>query len=418
MKTLKHLHVAYAGVHTTRHGSKSYISARQLQEVADSYDRSRHRCNLSVDDVQTAIALGAPAVLGHFDSRTLKKSLAMPAFGTVRTVYTLNDGNDLYLTVDLVDSMADWIQLGLYNRCSVGLYAPDEAGNPTPGLWHLKHIGFLGASPSAMKELDGFNIEYGESQTIMQIDADTKQKLMTLLEDGPQGYKGDIEDVMTVTPDAPLWNEDKSRFEGFFMGDGEKYTFSITEGKDGEFTRAYQVTNKGDAEYGEFQLGGMPEYDDEDENNVWKMRAMQAEATLNSFLRQGALDMLSAKLEPLFSHPTIAALGCSCSDVANHMLGSGSATEYSEVEISPTYQVLVAAAQLLKDAVVPEAVEFGEYSAFDDELDAPVETRVGPAGMKQSDSGTDLHNRALAYMKANGMAQSQGNYIKAVSAIA
>jgi hypothetical protein len=49
--------------------------------------------------------------------------------------------------------MADLVREGRYRAVSVSLWMPDAPGNPTPGVWALKHLGYLGAVPPAVKGL-------------------------------------------------------------------------------------------------------------------------------------------------------------------------------------------------------------------------------------------------------------------------
>ena len=190
---------------------------------------------MAVDDLTTAISLGAPAVLGHLDPSLVHAKGAIPAFGRVLKATAL--GSDLYLDLELTDQMADWISQGLYDHVSVSWYDRLDPRNPTPGKLHLRHVGWLGAQPSAMKDLalpkvadieyseqNGSDtpslsvaIEFTESFTEIFTDpleilmktkefaegdaaasieevstADPVQMLVNILQDGSKGYKGEI----------------------------------------------------------------------------------------------------------------------------------------------------------------------------------------------------------------------------------
>lgn len=163
MPTLRRLHVATTGLKQPMAGKPQMLTHQDIAELAQSYDPALHSCKVAVDDVQTAIQLGAPACLGHIDPALVQAKGAMPAFGRVVGAEAAASG--LYLDVELTDKMADWIAEGLYDHVSVSWYDANDSRNPTPGRKHLRHLGWLGAEPSAMKDLalpDYADIEYSE----------------------------------------------------------------------------------------------------------------------------------------------------------------------------------------------------------------------------------------------------------------
>lgn len=46
------------------------------------------------------------------------------------------------------------VRAGSYGTVSAKFYRPTDANNPVPGVWYLRHIGFLGAHPPGVKGLD------------------------------------------------------------------------------------------------------------------------------------------------------------------------------------------------------------------------------------------------------------------------
>jgi len=45
------------------------------------------------------------------------------------------------------------VDAGRYKFRSASFYEPNDPSNPTPGSWHLKHVGWLGAQPPSVKGL-------------------------------------------------------------------------------------------------------------------------------------------------------------------------------------------------------------------------------------------------------------------------
>ena len=78
----------------------------------------------------------------------------MPAYGAVgRLVY--RDGG-LYAEPSWVSpDLVELVRAGRYRKVSASFLPPGAAGNPAPGAFYLKHVGFLGAVPPAVKGMQG-----------------------------------------------------------------------------------------------------------------------------------------------------------------------------------------------------------------------------------------------------------------------
>lgn len=122
------VHALVAGTHYGQSGTVS-ITPEHIQQIAESYSPELHE---------------APAVLGH-------PATDDPAYGWVSAAAAKPDG--LWLNVDLLPEFADTVRNRQYKKVSVSLYNPNHPANPTPGRYHLKHLGFLGAQPPAVKGL-------------------------------------------------------------------------------------------------------------------------------------------------------------------------------------------------------------------------------------------------------------------------
>jgi hypothetical protein len=106
---------------------------------------------ISDDDVAQAAATYDPAlsespmVVGH-------PKLDAPAYGWAKSLTAKN--GVLYAEPHQVDpAFADMVNAGRYKKRSASFYLPDTPGNPTPGKFYLRHIGFLGAAAPAVKGL-------------------------------------------------------------------------------------------------------------------------------------------------------------------------------------------------------------------------------------------------------------------------
>jgi hypothetical protein len=108
------------GTHTDSKGQTREWTEKDLQEIASLYDPANHE---------------APIVIGHPD-------IDSPAYGWVESL-KVEGGKLLAKVKDVADEFKDWVSKGLYKKVSIALY-PDLG---------LRHIGFLGATPPAVKGL-------------------------------------------------------------------------------------------------------------------------------------------------------------------------------------------------------------------------------------------------------------------------
>ncbi|MFM2042113.1 MAG: hypothetical protein RLY86_689 [Pseudomonadota bacterium] len=126
----KTIEIFAAGSHTAIDGKTYDFSEADLATAAAAYDPAVHE---------------APIVVGH-------PKTDLPAYGWVAGLRA--DGGRLLADVDQVDpSFAELVAQGRFKKVSASFYLPGAAGNPTPGKLHLRHVGFLGAQPPAVKGL-------------------------------------------------------------------------------------------------------------------------------------------------------------------------------------------------------------------------------------------------------------------------
>jgi hypothetical protein len=108
-----------AGTHTDSAGQKKEWTIEDLARIAGAYDPAGHE---------------APVVIGHPETNS-------PAFGWAKKLFI--EGDTLWADAEIVPELDDLIERGLYKKRSVSLY---EDGT-------LRHIGFLGGNPPAVKGL-------------------------------------------------------------------------------------------------------------------------------------------------------------------------------------------------------------------------------------------------------------------------
>ncbi len=123
------LEIFKPGKHTAMSGAVIEFTEADLKATAEAYDPKLHE---------------APLVVGHPSNDT-------PAYGWVRS---LAYQETLQAEPDQVDpAFAELVKAGRFKKISASFYAPDAKANPKPGVFYLRHVGFLGAQPPAVKGL-------------------------------------------------------------------------------------------------------------------------------------------------------------------------------------------------------------------------------------------------------------------------
>ncbi|OYY06705.1 MAG: hypothetical protein B7Y70_16100 [Rhizobiales bacterium 35-68-8] len=134
---MKPFQIFRAGRHTPMSGPPITFGESELEAAAAAYDPALHE---------------APIVIGHPKSNG-------PAFGWVEAL-KVEDGHLLAVPRQVDPDFCELVERGAYKKVSAAFYRPDSAGNPTPGSYYLRHVGFLGALPPAVKGLRP--VEFGE----------------------------------------------------------------------------------------------------------------------------------------------------------------------------------------------------------------------------------------------------------------
>lgn len=118
-----------AGWHTDSNGNKKLWTTDDLDRMVTLFNPSFHE---------------PPVVIGHPSDNA-------PAFGWVEAIKRV--GNDLLLKYrDVAPEFSDWVGRKLYKKKSIAVY-PDGS---------LRHVGYLGAMPPAVKGLPDFAFKDGD----------------------------------------------------------------------------------------------------------------------------------------------------------------------------------------------------------------------------------------------------------------
>ncbi|AJO78754.1 hypothetical protein [Pseudomonas sp. MRSN 12121] len=135
-----------AGKHVDSQGRKVEFTETDLAASISGYDPALHR---------------APLVIGHPKDNG-------PAYGWVRSISRNTKGEATAVPEQVHNDFAEGVAAGTWYPRSASWYAPDDPRNPKPGIYYLRHIGFLGAQPPAIKGLS--DIEFDDGDGVVEIE--------------------------------------------------------------------------------------------------------------------------------------------------------------------------------------------------------------------------------------------------------
>lgn len=115
------------------------FSEADLRATVTAYDPAKHE---------------APLVVGH-------PSHDLPAYGWVKSL-AFSDGALDAIPAQVNPDFAEMVAAGAFKKISATFYGPDSPSNPVPGVFYLRHVGFLGAQPPAVKGLRSPSFADGE----------------------------------------------------------------------------------------------------------------------------------------------------------------------------------------------------------------------------------------------------------------
>lgn len=123
------------GAHVDDAGVPRRYTAADIDAMAAAYDPALH---------------DAPLVVGHPSSDE-------PRYGHVAELRAIDNAAGQRTLVmsgaDVHPAFAEAVMDRRFPKRSTAFYAPADPRNPRPGAWYVRHVGFLGAQPPAVKGL-------------------------------------------------------------------------------------------------------------------------------------------------------------------------------------------------------------------------------------------------------------------------
>jgi hypothetical protein len=145
---MQRIHIFRTGTHTSSSGTTLSFSESDVAAMVAAYDPSLHE---------------APIVVGHPKDNA-------PAFGWIKAL-AADDGAVFAEPNQVNPDFAEQVKAGAYKKVSASFYSPDAPSNPKPGAYYLRHVGFLGAQPPAIKGLEGIQFS-GSDEGVIEFAAE------------------------------------------------------------------------------------------------------------------------------------------------------------------------------------------------------------------------------------------------------
>lgn len=142
---MKHIEIFKPGKHTAVSGAVIEFTEAEMKAAAAAYDPAKHE---------------APLVVGH-------PTLDGPAYGWVQGLsYSETDSRLLADPNQVEVAFAEMVNAGRFKKVSASWYTPTAPNNPVPGVYYLRHVGFLGATPPSVKGLKSASFAEAEEGVV------------------------------------------------------------------------------------------------------------------------------------------------------------------------------------------------------------------------------------------------------------
>ncbi|MCC6195710.1 MAG: peptidase [Burkholderiales bacterium] len=367
------LHIFRPGRHTDMHGRTIEFTEDDVEATARAYDPAKYE---------------APLVVGHPDTNA-------PAYGWVRA---LTFADTLQAEPDQVDpAFAELVNAGRYKKISASFYLPEAPGNPVPGVYYLRHVGFLGAVAPAVKGLKAASfradeagvVEFGDAYAMSLIASMFRRMRDAWIEKyGREEADKVIEDwqVQSIEDAARAERDDDAVEAPAYAAPPTDERDRMSADNERRLTDELAAANRTIEE----QAAALAAQQRE-------ARRVEFTGFADNLVREGRLlpTALAGALAFAVTLPT---------DQDSVVFGEGDgATKQSPYAWFRDFL-----------AAQPKLVEFGEHAAARRQPTAPTAADfAGPAGVAIDSEGLDLHQRALAYQRAN----AGTDYITAVRAV-
>ena len=151
------LHIFFAGTHTASDGSSHTFSEADVADLVASYDPAHAEAQI---------------VVGH-------PKIEDPSYGGIASLSL--DETGVHAVPHNVDAeFAGLVNAGRFPSISASIYRPNDKGNPKPGHFYLRHVGFLGAQPPALKGLKRPTLNFAADDAAVEFSMPMQRRVSSL----------------------------------------------------------------------------------------------------------------------------------------------------------------------------------------------------------------------------------------------
>ncbi|HDR1289578.1 TPA: peptidase [Pasteurella multocida] len=357
-----------AGKRVDANGKIVEITTDDLQQAVEAYDPAFHE---------------SPVVIGHPKDNH-------PAYAWVKSLQL--EGDILKAELSQVDpEFAEMVEKGRYKKVSASFYLANSQANPKQGSLYLRHVGFLGAVPPAVKGLR--NPEFAEGEEgVVDFSDWTEATLWRRLRDWFIGKHGQDE-ADKVLPDYLV---------GSVQEEAVRNSLQPQKAESPIFNEPTQPQGEPEmSEQDKAELERLKAENQQLKDEKAQAEAQKAEAQLNQTKADNAdfaESLVSAgKLAPVAKEKAIELLNCAA------VQSAGGVVEFGEGE-----NMLTIIKAFLSDQ--PQIIQFAEVATKDNATTAEDNTVEYAEGT--SAEAIDMDKRVRAYMKEHNV-----SYVTAFNAI-
>lgn len=365
------------GQHIDMAGQARNFSDADLKASAEAYDPDLHE---------------APHVIGH-------PAMNAPAYGWVRSLeYSEEDGLLRAGSRQVEPQFAEMVNEGRFKKRSASFYPPDHPKNPKPGVYYLKHVGWLGAAPPAVKGMKDAHFGAEDEDCVVVEFADSADhsdsfvpRAIASMVRRMRDYFIEKEGVDAADKIIPDYMTDSDFYEPIepassaYSEPGKPDT-ATPEDSTVELT-AEQIAAK-EAEFAERdrQLK-------EDEDRIAAEKARTRKAGITSFV-EGLVK--SGRILPKHQAGLVEFMDC-----FEAAVDEGTTIEFAEKEGGQT--VKREPGTFLRDFLqeLPPVIDYGETAGAEQQLETAAQDYSLPPGYSVNQEKMAIHNEAVAYMEAH-----------------
>lgn len=142
----------------------------------------------------------APIVVGH-------PKVADPAYGWIERLELAGD-KLCAVPRQVPVEFAAAVEAGHWKKVSASFWPPDHPANPRPGAYYLRHVGFLGATPPAIKGLDAIEFASDDAGALTIEFSDWSDSVVARLLRGLRDWMIGTHGQDTADRVLPTWDLD------------------------------------------------------------------------------------------------------------------------------------------------------------------------------------------------------------------